>query len=130
MLHGAFGKFARNAPATIIGVCGYIGNEINALIFMPKWNQAGIADDPTVFIPNITGQRQGCGLGGAVGPLDERIIVACAAHILHISSAIAIHGIGEADFDQIGHGGQVAENGKRTKMGLRFCTRRKGNGIH
>ena len=69
VFNGAFGKGACNSMTAIVRVNRDIGDQINALIFISKWDQARVADDPSVLLPDITRQRQGSGLGGAVRPL-------------------------------------------------------------
>ena len=108
MLHCTFGERACNPLAAIVRMCGDICDEINALLFVSKRDDTGVADNLAVFLPDVSAQRQGRGFGGAVCPPDKRIVVACAAHILHVSSAVAIHGAGEAGFDQVGYGRQVS----------------------
>ena len=88
---GAFGQGAGNALAAMLGVDCDIGDQINTLMIISKWDKAGIANDPSIFLPDIARQRQGRGFSGAVRPLQKRIVLACAAHILHISFALIVH---------------------------------------
>lgn len=99
---------------------------------MSKRDQADVADDAFVFLPDVAGERQGGGFGHAVGPGEEGAVAACAAHVLQVAPAFAVHGVGEALFDQVGHGGQVAQDVERAQVGvrLRFFSCWGGDGGH
>ena len=92
----------------IIGVNGDVGDEVDALFVVFEWDQAGVADDFSVFLPYIPAQRQGCGFDGTVGPFDKGVVVSGAAHVLHVAAAFTIHRAGETGLDQVSHGGKVA----------------------
>ena len=96
MLDGAFGEGTGYAPAAMGWMDGDVGDEVDALFAMLEGHEAGVADDASVFLPNVTSERKRCGFGGAVGPFDEGVVAACAAHILHVAFAFAVHGFGEA----------------------------------
>jgi hypothetical protein len=110
VLQGAFGESACNAAATKVRMNGYICDKIGALFVMSKWDEAGVADDLSFFIPNVAALGQGCSFSRAAGPLNKRIIFSCAAHILHVTFAFAIHRTGEARLNEIGHCWKITKN--------------------
>ena len=50
---------AGNATATIIGMNGYIGNEVEPVFVSSKWHKADITDDAIAFLPDVACKRQG-----------------------------------------------------------------------
>lgn len=105
VLHGALGEGAGDAAATVVWVDGDVGDEVEAVVVLFEGDKADVADDVMGFFPNVAGERQGGAICHTVCPLDKGVVFACAAHVLHITPAIAIHGGGKALFYQIRHGG-------------------------
>lgn len=130
MLHGAFCERAGDSATAKIGMDGDIGNEIKAMLFLLERHEADVAHDAMVFLPNVARERKRGGFCHAVRPFEKGVIGTCAAHILHIAPAVAIHGAGEAQLDQVRHGGQVLEDVERTQMRVTLSLRRKGDGGH
>ena len=51
---GAFGQDAGNTFAAILRVDCDVGDQINTLMIISKWDKAGIANDPSIFLPDET----------------------------------------------------------------------------
>ncbi len=130
VLHGAFGEGAGNAFAAVRGMHGDVGDEIDAFFVMSKGDEAGVADDVSALFPDVTRERQGCGFGGAVGPFDEGVVAARAAHILHVAPAIGVHSAGEAQFDEVCDGWKITQDAEGAQVGMVFSTRGDGDGGH
>jgi dTMP kinase len=130
MLYGAFGEGAGNSFAAVIGVDGNVGDEIEAFLALPKRDQAGIADDAPVFLPDVTGEGQAGTICHAVRPFEKGAVTCRAAHILHVPPAFVVHGVGETGLDQVCNGGQVAQYIERTQVGVMLTSRWDGDGRH
>ena len=57
MLHGTDGEGTCNAAATIIRMGGNIGDEIEAMLVLPEWHKADVANDVMSFFPDIPCER-------------------------------------------------------------------------
>lgn len=130
MLHGAFGEGTSNAFTAVGGMHSDVGNEIDALLVVPKGDEAGVANDVSILFPDVACKWKGCCFNGTVGPLDEGVVFACAAHILHVAPAICIHGAGEAQFDEVCDSGKVPQNAEGAQVRMAFSARGYGDGGH
>lgn len=92
VLHGADGEGAGDSAAAMIGVDGNVGDKVEALFIPFEGHEADVADDVMSFFPDVAGERQGGGFCDAVRPFEEGVVAACAAHVLHVTPAVAIHG--------------------------------------
>lgn len=130
MLHGTLGEDAPNAAPPMIGVGCDVGNEIDALTFIAKGNEAGVADDLVVFLPDVAGQRQGCSLCHVVCPIQEFVITTGAAHIGEVALTVLVHGGREAQLDQICDGREITQHIKRPHLRMFVHFRRECDGTH
>lgn len=132
VLHGAQGEGAGDSTAAVIRVDGNIGDEVEAVFVPSEGHEADVADDATVFLPHIAGERQGGGIGGAFCPLQKGVVAPGAAHVLHVAFAVAIHGGREAGLDQVRDGGQIPQDaeGADVGVGLRVAPRGEGDACH
>lgn len=130
VLYGAFSEGAGNASAAICRMHSNVGNQVDTLFIVSKRDEAGVADDLSALFPDIARERQGRGLGGAVGPFNKRVVFACAAHVLHVAPAVRVHGAGEAQLDKVCDSGQVTQDAEWAKVGMTLSARWDGNGGH
>src|SRR6266496_6308728 len=100
LVHRAFGERPSNAAATIVGMCCHVRDQIDASAAIAKRDQAGIANDTTILLPDISHHWQRGGFVQVRCPTEETVIVAGAAHIRKIALTVIIHGGREAQLDQ------------------------------
>ena len=94
---------------------------------MTEADQAGVADDFAVRLPDVAGERRGRGVFHGAHP---RWIPTGAAHLAQVALAVAIQVVGEAQFDEVGHLRQVAQDVERAQVGMRGGARGDGDGGH
>ncbi len=130
VLHGTLGEDAGNAAAAMVGVSGDVGDEVEAMVALFEGHEADVADNVIGFFPDVASERQRGAICHTVRPLDKGVVFACSAHILHVAPAVIIHGAGEALFDQVRHGGQVAQYAERTQVRMRVFSGGDGDACH
>ncbi len=116
MVNGALGEDTRDAVAAMVGMYGDVGDQVDAFAPVTEWDEAGIAYDLVVLLPDKAREWQGCGLGHVVRPMQEAVVTAGAAHICHVTLTVIVHGAGKAQFNEVGNGRQVAENIERPHL--------------
>ncbi len=75
-------------------------------------------------------RRQGGGLRQMICPAHYALVAAGAAHIGEVALTVVIHRVREAQFDQIRHDGQVAQNVERPHVRMLFDSRGECDGSH
>src|SRR5215216_2955978 len=76
LLHDAFGERFSNSASTEIGVGRHVRNEVDTFAMIAEGDQAGVAHNTTLLLPNITRERQGRSLGHVRGPVQKAVITA------------------------------------------------------
>lgn len=127
VMHGALGEGAGDAFAAVIGVDGDVGDQVEALFVLPKGDEAGVADDAPVLLPDVAGEGQAGAVCDSVGPFEEGAVATGAAHILHVAPAFAVHRICETGFDQVCHSGQVSQYVEGPQVRVMFASRWDGD---
>jgi hypothetical protein len=83
---------------------------------MAMRDQADIADNFPILLPDIAGERHGNRINRAAGPPQEDIILPSAAHLLDIIATVNVHCIGETFLNEVGNPWQVAYDIEWTKL--------------
>ena len=127
VIHGSFGQGAGDAAVTVFGVDGHVGEHGDFAPAMTEADQAGVADNFAVRLPDVAGERCGRGVFHGAHP---RWIPTGAAYLAQVALAVAIQAVGEAQFDEVGHLRQVAQHVEGAQVGVRLGARGEGDGGH
>jgi hypothetical protein len=99
---------------TVIGMCCYVGDEVDAFTVIAKRDQAGIAHDASILLPDKAHHRQGRALAHARCPVQKAVIMAGAAHIRKVALTVIVHGRRETQLDQVRHRGEIPQHVQRS----------------
>ncbi len=130
VLEGALGEGTGDAFAAVVGVDGDVGDEVEAGFVVAEGDEADVADDVSVVFPDVAGEGEGGGFGDAVCPFEEGVVGSGAAHVLYVAAAFAVHGVGEAEFDEVCDLGEVAEDVEGAQVGVVLFAGGDGDGCH
>ena len=116
MSHGCNSQGAPNPLAPAVRADSDIGDQVNFILLIPVRDQADVADDFTILLPDVAGKRHGDTLNRIGSPAHEGIILTGAAHLLEVTAAFRVDCVGKTFFDQVSHSWQVSQDVQRAQL--------------